>query len=187
MSVMGVLPSTYITWFQAAAACRNAGKRLLTSAEWQAAAFGTPDGAPCNTTGPGTVGAGSLVGCTSDFGVRDLVGNAWEWVADWQPQASSCGSTWGGGIDDYGCVGLNGPPTAVIRGGSWFSGPLAGVFATKNDNTTPFASFYDVGFRCARPISSAACTTCTCDRNADRMVTIDELVDGVGKALTACE
>jgi hypothetical protein len=38
----------------------------------------------------------------------------------------------------------------LIRGGSWISGPLAGPFAAKNDNTTPFTSFFDVGFRCAR-------------------------------------
>src|SRR5262249_10223959 len=42
-SVAGVLPSRLITWFQAQQACRNAGKRLLTSAEWQMAAAGTPD------------------------------------------------------------------------------------------------------------------------------------------------
>ena len=35
------LPSSRLTWFQAQQACRNAGKRLLHNAEWQAAA-GTP-------------------------------------------------------------------------------------------------------------------------------------------------
>src|SRR5262249_33425829 len=43
VSVPGVTPSAYITWFQAAAACRNAGKRLATNQEWQVAAFGTRD------------------------------------------------------------------------------------------------------------------------------------------------
>src|SRR5437867_12857708 len=47
VSVPGVLPSRLITWFQAAAACRNSGKRLLTNAEWQAAALGAPHGPPC--------------------------------------------------------------------------------------------------------------------------------------------
>jgi hypothetical protein len=43
VSIPGVSPARFLTWFQAAAACRNAGKRLLTNVEWQAAAFGTPD------------------------------------------------------------------------------------------------------------------------------------------------
>src|SRR2546425_1315017 len=40
-SVAGVRPSRQASWFQAAVACLNAGKRLLTSAEWQMAAAGT--------------------------------------------------------------------------------------------------------------------------------------------------
>src|SRR5262245_54512061 len=43
VSTPGMTPSRYLTWFQAVAACRNAGKRLLTNTEWQAAALGTPD------------------------------------------------------------------------------------------------------------------------------------------------
>ena len=43
-----------VTWFQAQSLCVNAGKRLCTNAQWQAAALGTPDPAgnghddPCN-------------------------------------------------------------------------------------------------------------------------------------------
>src|SRR5262249_54581803 len=43
VSIPGVYPSRSITWFQAAALCRHARKRLPTNAEWQAAALGTPD------------------------------------------------------------------------------------------------------------------------------------------------
>src|SRR5262249_15156760 len=43
VSIAGVKPSAAITWFQAQQACLNAGKRLLTNAEWQGAATGTPD------------------------------------------------------------------------------------------------------------------------------------------------
>src|SRR5262245_3609880 len=42
VSLPGVLPSAFITWFQAQAACENARKRLPTNAEWQAAVAGTP-------------------------------------------------------------------------------------------------------------------------------------------------
>jgi collagen triple helix repeat protein len=47
VSIPGVTPSAFLSWFQAAAAARNARKRLPSNAEWQAAALGTPDGAPC--------------------------------------------------------------------------------------------------------------------------------------------
>ena len=41
VSLPAVMPSAFITWFQAQEACANAGKRLPTSAEWQVAANGT--------------------------------------------------------------------------------------------------------------------------------------------------
>jgi formylglycine-generating enzyme required for sulfatase activity len=53
VSLPSVLPSAFITWFQAQEACANSGKRLPTSAEWQMAANGTPDPGPDNgTTSP---------------------------------------------------------------------------------------------------------------------------------------
>jgi hypothetical protein len=85
VSIAGVTPSGFLTWFQAAAAARNAGKRLPTNAEWQAAALGTPDGPPCNTSSSGPVATGTAAGCVSDVGAFDMVGNVGEWVADWVP------------------------------------------------------------------------------------------------------
>lgn len=72
-------PSAYITWFQALQACANAGKRLLTNAEWQMAAAGTLD-ANC-TGGAGLTGDDAT--CVSNWGVYDMAGNVDEWVADW--------------------------------------------------------------------------------------------------------
>jgi hypothetical protein len=115
VSVAGVRPSTCITWFQAEQACRLAGKRLITNQEWQAAAQGTPDpgeaddqSTTCATLNPSLgVPTGSRAACVSVWGANDMVGNAWEWTADWMPVATSC-TPWpaGLGIDgDFLCIG----------------------------------------------------------------------------------
>ena len=82
VSKAGVMPSGDITWFQAQQACALSGKRLLTNAEWQKAAAGTPDGAPCivSTSGPRVTGT---PGCVSKWGTFDMTGNLAEWVTDW--------------------------------------------------------------------------------------------------------
>src|SRR5262245_58215213 len=81
-SVSGVLPSACISWFQSAQACRLSGKRLLTNAEWQDAAAGTPDpgtddeSTSCNIAGPpfGPSSTGSRSTCVSNWGASDMVG-----------------------------------------------------------------------------------------------------------------
>jgi Sulfatase-modifying factor enzyme 1 len=74
VSLLGVTPSAFGTWFQAQEACANSGKRLPTSAEWQVAANGTPDTAgadngttDCNTDdlAPGLTATGARSGCVS--------------------------------------------------------------------------------------------------------------------------
>jgi sulfatase-modifying factor enzyme 1 len=148
-SVPGVTPSRSITWFQAEQALANSGKRLPTNAEWQTAAAGTPDpGASpgpqdCNTNSPvtaGPVATGSRAHCVSAWGANDMVGNLWEWVADWVP-ASTAAPGWGSFSDDY--MGLSGAsttaqgPGALLRGGYWHNGAAAGVFAVFDALPTP--------------------------------------------------
>ena len=109
----GENPLHSITWFQAAALCANAGKRLCTNEEWQVAAYGTPDpfgngdADPCNindsilpagatSDDSGTDDAsnrhktGTAAGCVSARGVYDMAGNLDEWVSLW----TQSGLTW---------------------------------------------------------------------------------------------
>jgi len=165
VSIPAVTPSAYITWFQALAACRNAGKRLLTNAEWQAAALGTPvaetdDGAAdCNlasatfTVPEDPTPTGSRSGCVSDVGAFDMAGNLWEWVADWTEVAAGCTNWDEAHGNDLSCVGGNGMrhlPGALLRGGS-FDGRRAGVFAV-NAVFDPSSAFFAFGFRCGREL-----------------------------------
>ena len=75
VSLAGVPPSAFLTWFQAQEACANSGKRLPTNAEWQVAASGSPDPGPddhattCTSDNPaGTTPTGSRSGCVSARG-----------------------------------------------------------------------------------------------------------------------
>jgi hypothetical protein len=157
VSIPGVTPSRFLTWFQATAAARNAGKRLPTNQEWQAAALGTPDpgatpGAEdCNTNSAGPDLTGARANCFSDVGAFDMVGNIWEWVADWVPLSTACPG-WGGFSDDFMCLAgasMTGGPGALLRGGVFDHGTFAGVFAV-DGNGAPTVAFSFIGFRAAR-------------------------------------
>jgi formylglycine-generating enzyme required for sulfatase activity len=82
-SLPAVPPSVAITWFQAQAACENAGKRLPSNAEWQAAVAGTPDpGGDDGTTECNTANAFSQsTGRAAASSARRLRhgGQPWEW------------------------------------------------------------------------------------------------------------
>jgi formylglycine-generating enzyme required for sulfatase activity len=161
VSLPGVPPSANLTWFQAQAACENARKRLPSNAEWQAAVIGTPDPGPdngttdCNTgTGVTAVATGSRSSCRSARGAFDMVGNLYEWVADWVPLSTTCG-TWSAGVsptDDDQCLAgaaTTAEPGALRRGGSFFGGPSAGPLTVVGSGLPSLADG-GIGFRCAR-------------------------------------
>lgn len=155
-SVAGVQPTASITWFQAQQALANSGKRLPTNAEWQMAVSGTPDSSLCNLDDaiPDVADTGFFGNCVSRHGAFDMVGNLWEWVADWGEDPGGCenwGSNFGGDIT---CIGRmdedleNHFPGALIRGGYWNGGPGAGRFAV--DGAQPSLSSEIIGLRGAR-------------------------------------
>jgi formylglycine-generating enzyme required for sulfatase activity len=84
-----------------------------------------------------------------------MVGNVWEWVADWVPQSTLVGPScvgWGAFSDDYMCLSgastIDQGPGALLRGGDTV-GARAGPLAVDGSNS-PAAADDERGFRCAR-------------------------------------
>ena len=147
-SVAGVAPAAQVSWYQAAQACANVGKRLPTTAEWQMAASGTPAGVDdgtngCNTNGvaPPLFTDASNATCVSASGARDMVGNLWEWTAE------LTGLPTGGGFTFEDTDNANGR----ILGGSYNSGTSNSTQDVATVGAGPsLANNGEIGFRCAR-------------------------------------
>ena len=141
-SVAGVEPAAAPTWFQAAIACANVGKRLPSSAEWQMAAAGTI-AANCNTVSDALANTGDSPACVSTAGAVDMVGNLWEWSADLTNDSgvgltSAQTSLAAGFGDSY--ASLDDPTPPGLPGTDSMFAPIAGAIA-ENDK---------FGFRCVR-------------------------------------
>ena len=147
------LPAEQVTWLEANAYCNKVGKRLPTEAEWEKAARGGTttryswgdsmnadyawfsDNSDRQTHPVGQKKANA-------YGLHDMSGNVWEWVADWYAKTY---------YETSPKNNPKGPETGeerVLRGGSWYSGdkhlsPSTRYWSAPNTRNSNF------GFRCA--------------------------------------
>jgi iron(II)-dependent oxidoreductase len=155
-------PVCHVTWFEAEAFARWAGKRLPTEHEWEAAATwdpvsGSKRAYPWGDEPPtslhanldqlafGTAPVGAHPRNVSPIGCVDMIGNVWEWTAsDFLP--------WPGyemfPYAEYSEV-FFGPRFKVLRGGSWATRPGA-IRGTFRNWDYPIRRQIFSGFRCAR-------------------------------------
>src|SRR5579883_2169612 len=89
-----------------------------------------------------TAPVGSFPKGASRYGVNDVVGNVWEWVADWYGDYPK--------DDQVDPAGPEKGDERVIRGGAWNGGFASWVRPTFRYHNAPSARSHGIGFRCAK-------------------------------------
>jgi len=149
-------PINTVNWHMAKTYCEWRGARLPTEPEWELAARGTDgrlypwgDEIDCSyanyrNCNRQPVEVGSYETGKSVYGVYDMAGNVWEWVAD-KFQHYPYVANYDGQVTEY--------DSRVVRGGGWKDDPQS-LRSSNRSYLHPWL-FYDyetVGFRCARDV-----------------------------------
>jgi gamma-glutamyl hercynylcysteine S-oxide synthase len=155
-------PVCHVSWYEAEAFARFAGKRLPTELEWEAAASWDPatgrkrafpwgdepasrDLANVDQLGFGTAQVGAYQRNVSPIGCYGMIGDVWEWTAsDFRPWPEFEAFPY----REYSEV-FFGDEYKVLRGGSWATRPGA-VRNTFRNWDYPIRRQIFSGFRCAR-------------------------------------
>lgn len=109
-------PMSHVSWFEADAFARWAGRRLPTEAEWDRAAEGATPSASLDGRYAGTVDVGACPEGDSVWGCRQMLGNTWEWTSDpFRPFPGFVADPYA----DYSAPWFG--SHRVLRGGAWAS------------------------------------------------------------------
>ncbi len=164
-------PVSQVSWNDANAYAKWAGKRLPTEAEYEYAARGglqgkmyswgdelRPNGQikanywqgefpSRNTAEDGFLSRAPVKSFPpNDYGLYDITGNVWEWTADWYPEDA---------FESSAAKNPTGAPPAAersIRGGSYLCAEnfCSNYRVAGRSHATPDSSLNNLGFRCLR-------------------------------------
>ncbi len=161
----GNRPVVGVNWHDAKAYCEWAAKRLPSEAEWEKAARGTdghiyPWGNDTPTTNLANYGkswstdfssgdplkpVGSYEAGKSPYGIHDMAGNVWEWVADWYDDGYYKNNP------NRNPKGPSSGDSKVLRGGSWGNHP-DNLRSADRGGVDPTSVHNAFGFRCLQDI-----------------------------------